>query len=94
MEVLLHVRFVDPVDGDQGFARLEVADLPFAPFAGFEFEHPVWHSAKRVASVSWNIADESFMLPSKRKMLRLPMLQVTNRCMPSMAGQSMADGTW
>jgi hypothetical protein len=61
MKVLLHVDFLaQPNDGSQGFARLAIPNLPFAPSSDVEFEHPVWHSSRKATRISWNTETQSF----------------------------------
>ena len=45
--------------GSLGFARLD-RDLAFAPTPDIQYEHPVWHKARRPASVKYNIDEQSF----------------------------------
>jgi hypothetical protein len=74
MKVTFNVSFVSQRnEGVLGCARLE-ADLPFAPTKELEFEHPIFNGPRKPASVSWNLADQSFYvgfgvdeLPSKEQ---------------------------
>ncbi len=48
-------------DGVLGEAVLEV-DLPFAPTAQVQFEHPVWAEARESALVIYDLGSESFLV--------------------------------
>jgi hypothetical protein len=68
----LHVDFlINSEKSVGGFARLKLK-LPFAPTPSMEFEQPVWHSSRKVASVSWNIEDETFFVALEPDVLNSP----------------------
>ena len=62
MKALLHVEFITQGHGNQGFARLRIADLPFVPYVGMKLEQMVWKDGKAVGCSSWNVEDQSLYI--------------------------------